>query len=54
MLVLSVVKWSLNAVTYADSQLIGDSKKSPFSNALRIQVEGDERVDIQLPGNSPL
>ncbi|KAK4406076.1 hypothetical protein Sango_0614100 [Sesamum angolense] len=32
-----------------DSQLIDDLKKSPFSNALRIKVEGDERVDIQLP-----
>ncbi|KAL0414100.1 UNVERIFIED_CONTAM: hypothetical protein Sradi_1611700 [Sesamum radiatum] len=32
-----------------DSQLIDDLEKSPFSNALRIKVEGDERVDIQLP-----
>ncbi|KAL0286133.1 UNVERIFIED_CONTAM: hypothetical protein Scaly_2799600 [Sesamum calycinum] len=32
-----------------DSQLIDDLTKSPFSNALRIKVEGDERVDIQLP-----
>ncbi|KAI3469958.1 hypothetical protein Pfo_026621 [Paulownia fortunei] len=32
-----------------DSQLIGDSDKSPFNSALRIKVEGNHRVDIQLP-----
>ncbi|PIN01886.1 hypothetical protein CDL12_25603 [Handroanthus impetiginosus] len=32
-----------------DSQLIADSDKSPFSNAPMIKVEGNQRVDIQLP-----
>ncbi|KAH6816177.1 hypothetical protein C2S53_006395 [Perilla frutescens var. hirtella] len=32
-----------------DSQLIAHSDKSPSSNTLRIMVEGNQRVDIQLP-----
>ncbi|KAK6161777.1 hypothetical protein DH2020_005158 [Rehmannia glutinosa] len=40
---------SLNAVSYTDSQLIGNSDKSPFSSVLRIKVEGGQRADIQLP-----
>ncbi|KAL8481149.1 hypothetical protein ACS0TY_027079 [Phlomoides rotata] len=32
-----------------ESQLIADSDRTPSSNVLRIKVEGNQRVDIQLP-----
>lgn len=39
------------AVMHTDSQLVACSDKPPSGNTMRIKVEGNQRVDIELPGN---
>ena len=45
---------TLNAIMHADSELVGRLDKYPSSSTMRIKVEGNQRVGIQLPGNGSL